>query len=709
MGLSSHRRKRSHTVVRMAVTFVLLHWMVGAGSRAGAATSAIESSPGSLIAAAPRQAVLVCYSPSLERLAGAWEVLAPLRQSEDPLLGIVSFNLAQIDEGFLRVWAGRFGLTLNDLARLLPGGVMVGWTPHVSKKEARFESDEWVLVAQRSPGRDQAIRAVWQQLIARVAKEPRIERHNVEGVSIDQVVWEEVLEARLGPKRRPRVPGFEREVLSQREESATFNDVVRSVPLAISLGLSEQYVFFTPSRAQTLVPWIRSTLAGQAYAGPTERVSALMRQMSGTGDVVLALRATPPGWVPSSESAAEKRLGAHPLHVLLSQVRSVEAVLTQRGNQVKLEAQATVLPPPGWIARLLGTFIEGAAVSGVENSSGEISVCADFAQFWKTLHIVLYEGWPVVAIALDLFLGPLSGEGGGGMTQLTTALGARATWFGFRPTSPNEIGHSWAVAGDLRAPDQFAHLEERLERFLENFSYAPIHYQLGPDGRLMLRAGIEPSTAPLRRPRLHVIQWGSHFVAAGSRPAMERAMHAVSNPQPPASTLSPWPLFRESWQGRRPSIVLYQELTPGPPDGMMGDGRMRRTIRTTKGTFELISPPKGAKSDPRASSGAGGTGISSAGPDSGDGAGKKGKTMDPPVATGRRQDAAATAYRQEASSAKQPTGRVVGGIVVESENSVRLRFEVSDYQSQAPGSATPATATQPPPRPVAQRAPTIQE
>ena len=126
-------------IVRLAVVVLVwasLNWTACAGE-----------SPGGLVSSWPPQAVLVCYSPSIERLSAAWDTLAAVGQTNYLTVGAVGDRLGTIDREFLRRWSGQLGLTMKDLAEALPGEVLIGWMPQISDRKAAFDSERWVLVA----------------------------------------------------------------------------------------------------------------------------------------------------------------------------------------------------------------------------------------------------------------------------------------------------------------------------------------------------------------------------------------------------------------------------------------------------------------------------------------------------------------------------------------------------------------------------------
>jgi len=628
--------------MKRGVVFLLAIWLVHvAGERVVAAAWSNDASAGSLLASVPRQAILVFYCPSLERLAGAWELLAPVRHTKDFGLTLASEELKRVDKEFLGAWAERLGLTMDDLTRALPGEVMVGWLPRLSQRSAAFDADNWVLVARRSTDRDEALLGLWQRVTARAAKEGKIVRRPVGGIAVEEVLWEERGGAQLSPGHGSRKRSAFGEG-SGRSESQTFSGIIQVEKRGMSLGTSEQYVFFAAARAEVLEPWIRAAVEGLGAAGSSDRLRSLVREGGASGEPVLAVKVTPSAWVAPVVSETERRLGGHPLNVLLSQLRSAEAVMTQRGDQLFLDVEATVLPTPGWVARLLATLGDGAGFSGGSDCSEEISLRANFPQLWKTLRTVLMEGWPAVGMALDLLLAPLGGERDEGIAQLATTLGSHAAMFVFRPTENDDPSRTWAFALEVNDPTRFAHFEPRLELLLGTFSHVPVHYTVTADGRLQLRSRAAATTAPATAPRLHLARWDSHFAIAGSPAALQRAVRAVSaRPAESVDPAGPHPslaLLGESWQGKRPAMIVYHEVMPGAAGKLSFGGQTHRVVRTQHGTFELISPPAEGET----------TGTQK---------------------RGERPDPAAIKDKELVS----PVAQLAAALVVESENSVRLR------------------------------------
>jgi hypothetical protein len=647
MGLSGYVRHALRRINRVAIFVLSLDSILMPADFSRAADG--EALAATLSTVAPRQAVLVCYCPNLRRLSDTWDLFAPLRDSNDTLLGQASGRLGQLDKKFLRVWTERLGCTMSDLAGALPGEVLMGWMPRISASGAAFEPHGWVLVARRLPGRDEAIQGLWQRVVSRMAKGGRIERRQIGGVAVEEVVWENDSPAELTVQGRSKkkIGSPTYSALPGERKSVSFDEIRTVERRAVSLGLSEQFVFFSPSGAERLEPWIRAALERRGAAGQTDGFQALIREANRTGELVLAIQTTPPAWVPSVETEAERWLGARPDRVLLSQIRLLNAAISRRGDRIVLDAQATVLPPPGWIAQLLGAFAEGAAFSAADDAVGELSARADFGRLWTTLHAIVAEGWPAVGLALDLFLAPLGGERGEGAAQLAATVGGEAAMFAFRPTRTEDIGRSWAIALPLRDRERFALLEPRLEQLLQTFAFAPAHYDVAADGRLRARAQATATTFSTMIPRLHIAQWDSRFVVAGSQTALEKAIHAVSGKTMAdgVSTRSRALSEPVSDSGpRRPAMVFYNEMLENSLGGVPLGGRTRRTIRTPEGTIELDSPPP-----------------------------------EPGMST-RQSLPPAT---QPTTVASTPIARLVGAFIVESENSVRLRIAVEPLGSRS--------------------------
>jgi len=577
--------------------FVLTSCWIQA-ARSGVGQSDGEPSQVLLPIIPPRQAILVCYCPNLERLFETCDTLTPLSDSDDALLGPATARLQRLDKELLQVWAKRLGVTKNDVTGALPGGILVGWMPGDSPNAAAFERDNWVLLARRSPEREQAIRELWRRVVANKANEARLEHLQIGGVAVEQVVWEESSEAELTARGRLRTPQSDLEGVAPKtgQKPGSFSQVTKVRHRALSLGLSEEFVFFTPSRADRLGPWIRAAGERQTTTEQSNRPFAWIGNASSAGELILAIQAVPPAWVPPVETALERYLGPHPEHVLFSQARSLEAVVTGRGDQIVLEAKARLLPPPGWLARIVGTLSEGAAFSAAPDAVAELCVCADFERLWPTFHAVLTEGWPAVAVALDTFLAPLGGEQGEGMAPLAAALDREVAMFSFPAAEGDDMTGSWAIAVQLRDRERFAFFEPRLERLLQTFSFVTARYEVMADGRLEIRGESAATTAPMRLPRVHVAQWGLHFLVAGSPNALEKAIVAVSGGQVASQVAVGSKLLSAvlpyAWSERRPSIVASVEILPHSPGGRLFDKQMRRTIRTPGGIIVLDSPPR---------------------------------------------------------------------------------------------------------------------
>jgi len=647
MGLSEHCGKAARRTVRWVAFVLALCWIWIGDGRAQEAKEEVSRAP--LFALAPRQAVLVCYCPDLERLSETWRLLSPLRESEDTLLDPAATRFRRLDEEFLQVWAKRLGLTMSDIARALPGEVLIGWMPRIPSTVAAFKPDDWVLVARRSPGRDEAVRELWRRAVANMARGGRTERRSIGGVAVEQVVQEGALPSEMtAPRRsqksrsRPMDPAA-----PNKSESASFGEVRKVERRALSLGLSGEHIFFAPSRAERLEPWIHAAIERQGTIGQNNRLSVLLAGIKNEGELALAIEATPPAWVPPVASETERRLGAHPEHVLFSQARSLEGAVFRRGDQIVFDAQVTLLPPPGWAAQILGTLTEGAAFSTPDGAIAELCVHADFARLWTTLRTVLAEGWPAVGFALDTFLAPQGGKRAEGMGQLMATWGGEAAMFAFRPAAAEERRRSWAILLQLRDSEQIALFDLCLKNVLQTFSRVPAIYNVSADGRLQVRTQPAPTTTAATLADVHIAHRDAHVAIAGSRAVLEKVISAPSL-QPKASRIpegSKWMsvLFPDSRSGRRPSIVLRKEIFSHSADGLFLGGRTQRIIRTPDGTITLDSPP----------------------PEAGD----SGRPA-PPIA------------KPPAPLASEPLARLLGALVVESENSVRARMCLQPLGSQ---------------------------
>ncbi|MCX8035968.1 MAG: hypothetical protein N3D11_02715 [Candidatus Sumerlaeia bacterium] len=532
----------------------------------------------SLLSAAPRQAVLLLYTPNLERLAAAWMLAEPLRQTDDWLARWIASPLDALDRRLLSSWRDRTGLALSDLARALPGEVVIGWMPAGGEKSSPPHMENWVLMARRDSNRDDVLRELWRHLATRAGAAGRVERRAVGPAAVEELIWAESTAAPPATPRRPRSPGDR--PASPAPDTSLFQEIQKVERRAFSLGLSERYVFFAPTRAETLSPWVRAAVEGTGAAGRTERLDLLLRDCGRSGEPLLIIKATPPAWVASSESEKERRFGANPARVLLSQTRSLHAVLTRQGNAVQLDAEATVLPPPGWAARLLATLKTGAAVSADNACRSELVFRADLPELWKALRSVLMEGWPTVAAALDLFFAPLGGERGEGIGQLASTLGDKALLYGFHLADSAGAGGGWALALAVRQTAAFADIEPRLADFMATFGHPPVRYTVSESGKLVPRAESPATTASAYLPRIHTAMWDGHYFVAGSKGALEQAMRAV------AAQSKAVPVGAAS-------IALRHEVDEaGEGFGPFG-GRVRRTIQASDGTLlELISPPK---------------------------------------------------------------------------------------------------------------------
>lgn len=633
-----------------------------------AAAEATVSAP--LLANVPRRAILVVHCPNLQRLTRTWESLGPLRGLDDRWIGGTLKRLERIDDGFSRTWTQRLGLNAADLYAVLPGEVVIGWMPRASKTDAAFHADEWVLIARSSPDSETAARRLWQDMKNRLAPRGRSTRRSAGGVSIEQIVWETTRKAQFSNRRPPRIPGRHREEPPSRIPRNGFGETVTVERHAMSLGFGNGLLYFSPSRAERLDPWIANRPGSYRTTRPTERLHTLIGQARGEGEAVLAIQAIPPAWVPPVESPREIRLGGNPLYVLLSQTRSLELVVARRDDRLSLDVRSTVLPPPGWLARLLATFGESASFSAAEDNTAEVVVNADIPRLWSTLGEVLAEGWPAVRVALDTFLAPLAGASGEGAAALAESLGTNARLLVFGPGAEDAGKASWALTVDLRDPQRFALLQPRLAQLLRTFACDLVDYEVTAEGALRERARATTGGVALRAGQLHGAHSPTHFTIAGSRTALAKAIRTAHRPsnRPPDSagqaarvdtrrrSLSSLSAIQ---QGRGPAIGLFYEAIPGLTFG----GPARRLIRGPAGTIELISPPP-----------------------------------DEPKATPAPSK---TERKRPATVRPQPAARLVGALVVESEKEVRLQLGLEIL--------TDAGTAARPPKPRVLREPVIQE
>jgi len=628
-----------------------------------------KEDPSGLVSSLPPQAVLVCYSPSVERLAAAWDALAAVRQANYLTLGALGDRLARIDREFLRRWSDQLSLTMNDLAEALPGEILIGWMPQVSDQKAAFDRDDWVLIARRSPDRDHVVRRLWERMVATVAKEKQIRQQLLDGIVVEEIVWEEKVESRLAPKRPRSLDGDAVPPEAARPEAGRFVEVIRVKHRAMSVAIGERYIFFAPARAQALTPWIRALASEQrTIAVEGDRLGEFIQEANATGELVLAVHVKPPAWVPPRKGATEQRLGPNPRYVFLSQVRAVEAALTRRENALLLDMRAKILSPPGWLARLLETFLAGASFSLADDCTVQMVARADFSSLWKTIRSILYEGWPAVALGVDMFFALPGNQTTTTPTdwlgQLPITLGNEARLFVFEETTGSLPTRSWALTFDLRDAERFSVFERRFDRLLERFSIRLARHEVGADGRLQQVEDQRPTTGPAFHSRLYSALWDSRFAVAGSRGALEKVVRTVSARSVVGGRTDRdvSDLFADLWQGQAAILLCGSGDADRHGPIVIGD-RVRRIVRGPQGTIELVSPL----------------------PD--------GKTSRP-VATARTKPV-------EVGSAA-PAARWVAGLVVQSATEVRLRMLLQGLSQ----TKTDAAARARTPRP---RQPTIQE
>jgi len=542
----------------------------------------------------------VLYTPDFKDLARAIEAASRLSESPDPLAGSLGDRFERLRRNFFERWGARLGLSLEELREILDGEALIGWTPSGEpSKQGAFSPGEWVVVARRRPESDPAIARLWRKAAARAAKNARTVTRRIRGAEVEEILWETTTETRISPKRRPKTsPRRPGRNPAKPIPPQSFGRITRVERQALSLARRGDLLFFAPGRAERLAPWIEAAAVRPGTGGAGD-LGSLAADVAGLGRPVLLFRAIPPAWVPHSWSATERRLGGNPGRVFLSQVREVEGAASFDGKAFFLECRARVLPPPGWIARTAATLAGGATLSAPpDRCDAELAVCADFARLWATVRGVLGEGWPAVGGALDSFLAPLGGGRGEGAALLAATLGAKADFYLFPPETAEGERGGWAAALDLRDPEEFARFQPRLERLLATFSSGIAHYALDARGRLIPAEGAPTSPTLRFAPRLHLLRARHRFFIASDRASLEKTLQLPSPPRGRGPTgnisfTSGVVAFAEGRQsGLSPAIVaryVARNAQAGPtPLG----GKVRRTIRTPGGTFELISPPR---------------------------------------------------------------------------------------------------------------------
>lgn len=540
----------------------------------------------------PRRAVLVVYCPGVQPLTAAVRMLSAINDCDDALARTVAKRLERFDSALSAI-REQLGLSVADLNSTLQGGFLVGWMPAPGASRRRFQSDRWTLVARRRPGDEPAIERLRTAILRQSAGAGMsIRRHAIAGLTVEQVTVEEEKLARISPRavrrKGPRPPG-----MSPRIEAREFGEILRIERRALSLGLNRKFLFFTPSAAENLEPWVRAATDGTAQPTTDDDLASMVERAAASGTIVLALQAKPPAWVPLKQSKRERRLGPHPFHALLSQARSLNLVVSRQGRALLIDGEATLLPAPGWAARLIATLAEGADLDEADRCSVEIVVRADYGRLWRALHDVLAEGWPAVAMALDSFLAPPGAEDGVAAASLAETLGQTARFMLFRPTGHDGLRPRWAVAIDLKDPRRFAWFETRIDRLLGAFSVEIEHYDAGDHGRLTLREKVRTTTGSRMGLKLYTVRSPTRFAVANSRRALADAVGLGAPPGrlPDNDRESLAPSAARRGKEVKPAIALRYEIGDRPSQTFTLDGRLRRTIRTPSGAIELISPP----------------------------------------------------------------------------------------------------------------------
>ena len=646
--------RTGHTRTVSRLLSLVLGSLLLAGSWGGRFAGAEAGTVGpSVLDSVPRRAVLVVYCPNARRLAEAWESIAGLRDLKDWVLGGLGARLERIDETFVRRWADRLELEPGELSAAVAGEALIGWMPRVSATDAAFDAREWVFVGCVEPAGESAIRRLWSRAVERRAPGGRVSRRQLGDVSIEQVVWEETLHTRVDSPAPPRIEGRSDDEPPDRiVRGEGVGDLTRVEQRAMSIGLGGGRVYFTPSRSESLEPWLAAGSGPRGAVRATERMRALIAQTRDDGEIVLALQARPPAWVPPVESAGEHRLGTNPVHVLLSQVRAIELALTRRGGLLRIDAQAMMLPPPGWLARLLGPLEPGASRSLPDDGAVEVVVRADVSRLWQAFREVLAEGWPAVGAAIDTLLAPLGESPGAGPARVAATLGPEVRLRVCGKDAQHPAQPRWALAFDLRDSEGFARCEPQLVRLLETFAPGTVTYEVAPDGALRERVQMTTAVVSQHARRLHVARSPSRFVVAGSRGALAVALQGVPRQQ------TETPALAIGAQGQQPSVLVHYESSAGET---VGDG-VRRIVRGPSEAIVLISPPP----------------------------------------EGGATNAAAPAPTGDAvSGASPPVGRLAARLTVESPTEVRLEIGL-----QIPGRDAAASL---PPRPPTGKGPVIQE
>lgn len=593
MGLSGNSNRSASTGERRAAHSKLC---VGAFLIVLATTvtaSAQDDASLKMARIVPRRAVLVVHCPDAERLMDAGSLLSGSGVEEDPILNIVARPLGRLYREFAEGGANGFGVRQDELLNALRGEFLIGWIPRPDAATEGFQPDEWVLIARRLPQTDSAIQKLWHEVSRGGLQPGRIETRRISRASVEQVSWETTREASITPGGQPNMglPGVDG------SRSSAFGEIIRVDRRVLSFAATSGYFLFAPGRAERLDPWIRA-IESEGWTGRAgDNLNQLVASTQPAGDLVFAIRGQPSGWIRMGGGGAlEKRLGSNPGKVLLSQVREVDCVVRRSGDRLAVDARATILPLPSWVARLVAAFEKGEAFRTASDRCAEVSASIDFPLFWKALHSVLIEGWPAIAGAADSILEPLGGRQGSGMADLSLTLGSNLRLLVFRPEKGSPLEPLWAIRIDLADPTGFAQFEARIARLLGLFSLNIERYQALPDGQLRKLAPPTTATLPTNGPRLYTAYSDTHFVAAAGQTALRKALRP-SKDAPGAAANStgqpelPLPGAGAPALANAAAVTAYYEAHPAADAGMMLDGRLRRRIRTREGTIDVVSPP----------------------------------------------------------------------------------------------------------------------
>jgi hypothetical protein len=613
-----------------------------------------EPALGPLSRIVPAQAVLVVYCPDVARLGDAVAMLQPLSQADDPVLRPVLKSFDEKGPLTIRLRGKDTGLTLHELAGALPDGAAVGWMPRLAGANVAFDSDNWVLVAPRRAGSDEALRRLWRQVAARVAPGSSVAQRQISGVAAEEVAWEDMKGKAQGDVARPKLEGFAGEP-PPRVRAKDFNRGASFNRRAVSFALTDRYAVFAGSPAESLAPWLAAMTPKSAPAGPSRPpLEPLLARTANAGALVLAAHAKPSAWAPLETKPG--RFGANPGHVLLSQARSVEAVVTRSGEELSLHATATFLPPPGWVARILATLVGGAALTNAPDRTTEIALSADYPRFWTSLQDVMAEGWPGIGVALDTLVRSLLGNPSDNMSRLLGTWGYELRFLAFREPPGREGEPMWALLIALRDPQAFARFEPGIVRIFQTFAFVPVRYDLEAGGRLVPRAEATATSASGFAPRVHVATTRSHFAAAGSALALQKALAAAANrsdrTSPPVTLAGQTPSAAAPDAGRA-ALVLHYEIADHPSARFTFGGNFRRTVRTPDGTFDLFSARPDASPNNAAAQNAAAQN-----------------------AVARPEGRATTAPPPAAAAPSKPIATLTGSLTVESERSLLLQADL---------------------------------